>query len=184
MTSNPNLLIILICIMGEYQYAIFRTHWGFFGLVGGEMGIVRTCLPVAHKEAIYSRMLSDLPNAQQSKKAFSALKKSIEAYYKGKVVDFSDVPVCLEGLSDFQQKVLLVLQKIKYGRSVTYGEMAEIAGSPRGARAIGSVMAINPVPLIIPCHRVIKADGSVGQFSAAGGTDTKIRMLKMEESNL
>lgn len=170
--------------MEVYQYDIFRTHWGFFGLVGSEKGLLRTCLPVAHKEVVQSRMLSDLPQVQHSKKAFSALKKRIQDYYKGKVVNFSDVVACLDDLSDFQRDVLLRLQMIKYGRTVTYGELAEIAGSPGAGRAIGSIMAANPLPLIIPCHRVIKADGSAGQFSASGGTETKIRMLEMEFNSL
>jgi len=168
--------------MEQYQYAIFRTQWGWFGLLGSEQGLVRTCLPVAHKEAVQSRLLSDIPNAERSKKAFSVLQNAIEDYYKGSPADFSDVEVCLADSSEFQQRVLITLQTISYGEIVSYSQLAKLAGSPKAARAIGMVMAQNPLPLIIPCHRVIKADGSVGQFSAAGGTDTKKRMLDLERS--
>ena len=168
--------------MEQYQYTIFRTQWGWFGLLGGEQGLLRTCLPVAHKEAVQSRMLSDIPNAERSKNAFSVLKIAIEDYYNGSPVDFDNVKVHLDGLSEFQRNVLTTLRTITYSKIVSYSQLAKFAGSPKAARAIGMVMAQNPLPLIIPCHRVIKADGSVGQFSAAGGTDTKKRMLDLERS--
>ena len=168
--------------METCQYNIFRTQWGWFGLLGNEKGLIRTCLPVAHKEAIHSRMLSDMPGAQRSKKAFSTLEKRIQAYYKGDRGDFQDVKIHLDGLSEFQQKVLSTLKTITYGKTVSYSELAKLAGNPNAARAIGAVMAQNPLPLIIPCHRVIKADGTAGLFSAAGGTTTKTRMLDLEKS--
>jgi methylated-DNA-[protein]-cysteine S-methyltransferase len=170
--------------MEEYQYAIFRTQWGWFGLLGSEQGLLRTCLPVAHKEAVQSRMLSDVPNAERSKKPFSVLKMEIESYYEGFPVDFGNVKVRFDGFSEFQRKVLTTLRTIRYGETVSYSQLAQLAGRPKAARAIGRVMAQNPLPLIIPCHRVIKADGSRGLFSAAGGTDTKKRMLDLEKSRL
>jgi methylated-DNA-[protein]-cysteine S-methyltransferase len=168
--------------MEKYQYTIFRTQWGWFGLLGSEQGLLRTCLPVAHKEAVQSRMLSDIPNSERSKNAFSALKIAIEDYYRGSPVDFGNVKVHLDGLSEFQRNVLTTLRTITYGKIVSYSQLAKLAGSPKAARAIGMVMAQNPLPLIIPCHRVIKSDGSVGQFSASGGTDTKKRMLDLEKT--
>ena len=166
----------------QYQYAIFKTQWGWFCVLGSEQGLVRTCLPVTYKEAMRSRMLSDFPGAERSKTAFSALQKAIESYYKGSVVDFSDVKISLDGLSEFQQTVLTALRTISYGNTVSYTQLAKLANSPKAARAIGTVMAQNPLPLIIPCHRVIKADGSPGLFSAAGGTNTKSRMLELEKT--
>ena len=168
--------------MEQYKYTIFKTQWGWFGLLGDEQGLVRTCLPVAHKEAVQNRMLSDIPNAKRSKKPFSVLQSAIEDYYKGLRVDFCDVKVQLNGLSEFQQTVLSMLQTITYGEIISYRQLAKMAGNPKAARAIGMVMAQNPLPLIIPCHRVIKSDGSVGLFSAAGGTNTKKRMLDLEKS--
>jgi O-6-methylguanine DNA methyltransferase len=166
----------------KYQFDVFKTPWGWFGVMGNELGLVRTNLPVAHKEAVHSRMLSGIHNAERSKKAFSLLKKAICSYYKGDQVDFDGVKLQLVGLSDFQQTVLTTLRSVTYGRIVSYSQLAKSAGNPKAARAIGAVLAQNPLPLIIPCHRVIKADGSVGQFSAAGGTDTKRRMLKLENT--
>jgi len=128
-------------------------------------------------------MLSDFPSAKWSKSPFLVLQRVIEDYYKGAPVDFSDVDVRLDGFSEFQRNVLTTLRTISYGKTVSYSQLAQLAGSPKAARAIGMVMAQNPLPLIIPCHRVIKADGSPGLFSAPGGTDTKTRMLDLEKSN-
>ncbi|MBL7215972.1 MAG: MGMT family protein [Phycisphaerae bacterium] len=166
----------------QYQYSIFNTRWGWFGLLGCEKGLVRTCLPVAFKEAAQRRLLSGIENAVPSKKAFRMLEKNILSYYKGRRVDFSEVPVCLDGLTEFQQKILAVLRTITYGKTISYSDLAKLADNPKAARAIGTVMAKNPLPLIIPCHRVIKQDGSLGYFSAAGGVDTKKRMLDLEKS--
>lgn len=165
----------------QHQYAVFKTQWGWFGILGGEQGLIRTCLPVAHKEAVYSRMLSDFPNAERSKKGGSALKKAIMGYYQGLPIDFGTVETCLDGCTEFQQTVLTALQTVSYGNTVSYSRLAKLANSPKAARAIGTVMAQNPLPLIIPCHRVIKSDGSPGLFSAPGGTNTKIRMLELEK---
>lgn len=165
-------------------YSVFRTRWGWFGVLANEQGLLRTCLPVAHKEAIIHRFLLEAPNTRLNRRAFSALEKEIKKYYKGESVSFSDIKLCLSELSEFQQKVLRTLRTVKYGRTITYSELARRSGCPKGARAIGTVMAQNPLPLIIPCHRVIKADGTLGLFSAAGGIQTKQRMLELERNFL
>ena len=166
----------------EHQYAIFKTRWGWFGLLGCEKGLVRTCLPVAFKETVEKRLLSGIEGSAPAKKVYKSLEKDILAYYKGRRIDFSEVLVCLDGLTEFQQKVLTALRAVTYGKTVSYSDLARQSGSPKAARVIGTVMAKNPLPLIIPCHRVIKQDGSLGQFSAAGGVQTKKRMFNLEKS--
>lgn len=164
------------------QYAIFKTQWGWFGLSGDERGLVRTYLPAGCKEAVKSRLLADSPGASPSKNAFSGLKTAIVDYYRGAPVDFSGIKIQLEGVSEFQRRVLTNLRRISYGETISYGQLARRVGSPKAARAIGTVMAANPLPLIIPCHRVIKANGAPGQFSAPGGASTKKRMLNLEKT--
>ncbi|MHC4882211.1 MAG: methylated-DNA--[protein]-cysteine S-methyltransferase [Planctomycetota bacterium] len=166
--------------MENCRYNIFKTRWGWFGLLGNERGILRTYLPMASKESIQKRVLSDCPDAKPSKTAFSMLETRIRAYYEGNSDGFQDVGICLDDFTEFQQQVLTTLRKITYGKRISYGDLAKRAGRPGAARAIGSVMAANPLPLIIPCHRVIKADGSPGQFSAPGGIKIKKRMLGLE----
>jgi methylated-DNA-[protein]-cysteine S-methyltransferase len=95
-------------------------------------------------------------------------------------VTFDDVPVNLADLSPFQSKIVRACRKIGRGRMRTYGDLAAAAGSPGAARAAGSVMAKNRLPIIIPCHRVVGSGGSLGGFSAPTGLDLKRRMLALE----
>jgi methylated-DNA-[protein]-cysteine S-methyltransferase len=103
----------------------------------------------------------------------------LERYAAGEDVSFADVPVDLSHLSAFQQRVVRACRKIRRGRTRTYGELAAAAGSPGAARAVGSVMAKNRLPIIVPCHRVVAA-GSLGGFSAPRGLGMKEQMLELE----
>jgi len=108
-----------------------------------------------------------------------ALAKKIQGYFAGEKAKFGE-PVNLASLSPFAQKILKALRKVKFGETVTYGKLAEIAGAPKSARGVGAVMARNPIPLIIPCHRVLRSDGGIGGFSGPTGVALKIKMLKLE----
>ena len=111
------------------------------------------------------------------------LQERIVAYYEGEPVDFSaDPAVSLNGAGPFVHKVLQACRMIAFGQTKTYSDLARQVGSPNAARAVGSVMAGNPVPLIIPCHRVLRTDGGLGGFSAPGGTATKQKMLHHEQA--
>jgi methylated-DNA-[protein]-cysteine S-methyltransferase len=113
----------------------------------------------------------------------SGLQQRIAAYFDGEPVDFSvDPAVCLDGLSPFEREVLQTCRMIGFGQTTSYGELALRIGHPGAARAVGSALAANPIPLIIPCHRVLRSDGGLGGFSAVGGTATKQRMLRHERS--
>ena len=104
----------------------------------------------------------------------------LQAYGAGTPVDFRDVQVDPGRLTEFRRRVLHHCRQIPYGKTLTYGQLAAKAGSPRAARAVGSCMAANRIPLIIPCHRVLPADGRVGAFSGPGGAKTKQRLLALE----
>jgi methylated-DNA-[protein]-cysteine S-methyltransferase len=104
----------------------------------------------------------------------------LQTYYSGERVDFSDLPVDLGTLPPFRQKVLNAVRSLRYGDISTYGQVAFLCESPRAARAVGGALASNPIPVVIPCHRVVAADGGLTGFSAPGGTDTKRTLLKME----
>ncbi|TLY19792.1 MAG: methylated-DNA--[protein]-cysteine S-methyltransferase [Nitrospirae bacterium] len=106
-----------------------------------------------------------------------AARTAIMAYLQGRARSF-DVPLDLEGQPGFRVKVWKVLQSIPYGRVRSYGWVARKVGKPRAARAIGGACGANPVPLLVPCHRVIAGDGSLGGFS--GGLSSKKRLLKLE----
>jgi methylated-DNA-[protein]-cysteine S-methyltransferase len=102
------------------------------------------------------------------------------AYAAGRPTDFSDVEIDLDSLSDFQRRVVAHCRRIPYGKTLTYGQLAAKAGSSRAARAVGNCMAANRYPLVVPCHRVLPANGQAGAFSAPGGAAMKKRLLALE----
>ena len=83
-------------------------------------------------------------------------------------------------VTPFRARILTLIRAIEQGEVISYGEVAAMAGAPRAARAIGGAMAANPVPIIIPCHRIVAGNGSLTGFSAAGGISVKNKLLRME----
>lgn len=104
----------------------------------------------------------------------------LERYAEGEPVDFADVPLALDHLTPFARRVVTECRRIGWGRVTSYKELAERSGSAGAARAVGSVMAKNCFPLIVPCHRVLAADGELGGYSAPDGLAMKRRLLAME----
>ncbi len=164
----------------EIRYTILSTKWGHFGLMGTPDGLRYTSLPAATRGEAEEILLAHRPAARYDNGLFVGLQGQIKAYFGGAYVEFSPVPVDLAGFSGFARKVLLACREIPLGQTVSYLQLAQFAHSPKAARAAGSVMAKNPMPLIIPCHRVIRSNGSVGNFSAPGGRDLKQRLLDLE----
>lgn len=103
--------------------------------------------------------------------------KELNDFFAGKVTDFSGLPLDLQG-TPFQIKVWQELRRIPRGEKISYKELARRVGSPQASRAVGQANAVNPIPVIIPCHRVISADGSLGGYSS--GLDKKRWLLKHE----
>ncbi|MEE9366401.1 MAG: methylated-DNA--[protein]-cysteine S-methyltransferase [Dehalococcoidales bacterium] len=167
----------------EIRYTILSTRWGYFGLMGAPEGLRYTSLPVATRGEAGGILLAHRPSARYDSRLFVGLQEQIKAYFGGTYVEFSPVPVDLAGFSAFAGKVLLACRKIPWGQTVSYSQLAQLAHSPKAVRAAGSVMAQNPMPLVIPCHRVIRSDGSVGNFSAPGGRNLKQRLLDLEAGN-
>jgi methylated-DNA-[protein]-cysteine S-methyltransferase len=105
---------------------------------------------------------------------------AMTALLRGEAVDLRDVPLDLGAVPDFARRVYAVAQAIPPGSTRTYGEVAAQVGEPGAARAVGRAMGQNPVPIVVPCHRVVAAGGALGGFSARGGASTKRRMLAIE----
>ena len=164
------------------NFVIFQTKWGYFGLAGSDNNIYRSFLPTSEPDLIKKCFHKEFPSAKFDKNFFLSLQKQIIAYFKGKIIDFNtDIAVSLNGFGDFAKRVLLTCQKIKFGQKTTYKELAQKAGYSNASRAVGNVLAKNPIPLIIPCHRIIRTDGKLGGFTAPGGTNLKKRLLKHEK---
>ena len=162
------------------KYIVFRTRWGWFGLLDSEKGLLRTSLPVVDMGKAEMVLLAGITEAKCDKRGFVDLQEKIKLYFEGSYVDFADTRVILDGLGEFGAGVLTACRKVEYGQTISYGELARLAGRPRAGRAVGNILAKNPVPLIIPCHRVIRSDGKIGGFSAAGGIKLKQKMLELE----
>jgi methylated-DNA-[protein]-cysteine S-methyltransferase len=103
----------------------------------------------------------------------------IESYLAGERTQWQ-IPIEIRGVTPFQKRVLQALQNCRYGETLTYGELAERAGSPRAARAVGAAMAANPLPLLIPCHRVIGAGLRLTGYSGGRGIASKKYLLELE----
>ena len=107
--------------------------------------------------------------------------RELAEYFAGRRQTF-EVPLDLSGWPPFTRKILEELRKVPFGATLTYGELAARAGYPRAARAVGQAMAANPLPIIIPCHRVVAADGRLGGYSGGAGLPTKQWLLAFEQS--
>ena len=110
----------------------------------------------------------------------SRLIEDLIAYTEGEAISFHDIPVMFTGGTSFRQRIWRACREIPYGETVTYGTLARMAGRPGAARAVGSAMANNQIPLVIPCHRVVAAGNKLGGFSSPQGTLLKKRLLQME----
>lgn len=106
-------------------------------------------------------------------------KSTLQRYASGKPADLSMIAIDLKSYTPFQSKVLTKCRQIGYGKTLTYGQLAEKAGSPNAARAVGSAMKRNRYPLIIPCHRVVASNG-IGGYSAGDGCKIKAKLLALE----
>ncbi|MBI4665406.1 MAG: methylated-DNA--[protein]-cysteine S-methyltransferase [Nitrospinae bacterium] len=147
------------------------------GFAGDKIG--RVWLPGLTRREIESQMENWAGAFEQAEN--ENLAERMARYFLGERVEFDD-PVELTGFSPFAKKVLTTLRKTRWGQTVTYAELASASGSKGADRAVGGVMALNPAPLIIPCHRVVRSDGAPGGFSAPGGVKTKLKMLELEGS--
>jgi len=120
------------------------------------------------------------PNTQELTDAQQDLLQDIVDYAAGIRIDFADVATDLSHGTPFQQRIWEACQRIPYGEVVTYGELAKLAGRPQAARAVGTAMSRNRIPLIIPCHRVIAASNKIGGFTSPQGIRHKKRLLDLE----
>ena len=169
--------------MAAQHYHVFETAAGFCAIAWSDRGVTRFVLPMASAEqagrVIRRRAREAAPAAPPTDVA--AVVAAAKRYFLGEETDFSGTRLDLDVQDPFFGRVYDALRRVGWGRSTTYGALAEDAGAGReAARDVGQAMAMNPTPLIIPCHRVLAAGGKIGGFSAPGGAKTKIRMLELE----
>jgi methylated-DNA-[protein]-cysteine S-methyltransferase len=166
------------------HHHLFDTALGVCGVAWNSRGLAGVQLPEKDRAATERRLTakSGSAGAAEPPAWVQALIADIRHYLAGDEVDFSAVTVDLDGVDEFRRKLYEALRRVGFGRTVTYGELAKELGSTgwEGARDVGEAMGRNPMPIVIPCHRVLAAGNRLGGFSAYGGTATKRKLLALE----
>lgn len=163
-------------------YTLFDTTLGKCAVVWRDSGVVGFQLPERSDAATTTRLHNLFPDAVPMEPGPLARRviDGVTALLNGEPDPLTDIDLDLTGLPDFDRRVYAVTCTIGPGRTRTYGEVAVALGSPRGAQAVGQALGRNPIPILVPCHRVLAAHGAVGGFSASGGTVTKRALLAAE----
>lgn len=167
--------------MPHHSYCLFQTPIGRCGILWTAAGIAHFQFPDDNDEQTVARLVRGLDAKQADPPAdIRQAIKRIRELMDGQNPDFSLLPLDLTGVPDFNRRVYEEIRTIPPGETATYGEVAARVGAPKGAQAVGQAMGHNPIPVIIPCHRVLAAGGNLGGFSGAGGVNTKRRLLEIE----
>ncbi|HVT55504.1 MAG TPA: methylated-DNA--[protein]-cysteine S-methyltransferase [Xanthobacteraceae bacterium] len=169
------------------HFAIFDTPIGACGIVWNDFGIVGVQLPEATEGRTRSRLLKRFREARETEPSpkIAATIRQIVALLSGECADFSDTKLDVRNLPDFNRRVYGITSTIPAGSVMTYGEIAaQLGEEPQVAREVGKALGENPIPLIIPCHRVLAANGKPGGYSGSGGVKTKLRLLTIEGAKL
>jgi methylated-DNA-[protein]-cysteine S-methyltransferase len=165
-----------------YGFTIFDTELGRCGIAWGDRGIAAVELPAADDAATRRRLRRALPDAQESAPPpeVAAAIDAIGRLLAGEPDDLTSVVLDMEEVPEFHRRVYDVARAIRPGETLSYGEVAARLGEPGAAQAVGRALGRNPFPIVVPCHRVLAANGALHGFSAPGGIETKRRMLVLE----
>jgi methylated-DNA-[protein]-cysteine S-methyltransferase len=165
--------------MSVKQWDMLCFGYGTVAVVARDDHLCRICFTRSPEEATLAvgRYCPDAHRAssQPVKEVFAQLQEYLRGQRKTFAVRLDDTE-----LTGFAREVHKALLDVPYGAVVSYRDLARLAGSPGAARAIGRIMSANPFPLIVPCHRVIKADGNPGQYSGGFGRETKVKLIDLE----
>jgi methylated-DNA-[protein]-cysteine S-methyltransferase len=168
--------------MTDRHYALFDTAIGPCGIAWSERGILAVRFAEGEETKTREKLLRRVPGATQSKPT-PTVQHAIDgvvALLSGEPRDLADIVIDDAQIPPFNRKVYAIARQIPPGRTMTYGEIAERLGDKLLARDVGTALGENPTPIIMPCHRVLAADGKTGGFSAPGGVSTKLRLLTIE----
>jgi methylated-DNA-[protein]-cysteine S-methyltransferase len=168
---------ILLIGRSVHKYSIFKAKFGYLGLVLSERGLAKVFLFEPKEKTVKDAILKAFPEAQREEAAFTGLKLALEKYLQG---DPEEIKITMDvrGATPFEMRVWEACNDIEWGQTRSYAWVAEKTGVSGGARAVGQALGKNPFPLVIPCHRVIEKDGSLGGY--AGGENLKYQLLRHE----
>lgn len=164
----------------DVAYATTDSPFGPLLLASTPRGIVRIGLPNQDAEALLDDLASRVsPRVLEAPAGFDEVRRELDLYFEGKLTDF-DLPLDWQLSRDFRRKVLRAIDRIPYGQTRSYTEMARRAGNERAVRAAGSACGSNPIPIVVPCHRVLRSGGALGGYG--GGLPMKQALLELEGS--
>ena len=166
------------------HYTLIETALGTYGLAWSKTGVRYVALPGRTANALGGWIERIGAEPGEPAGVYAELPDMIRRYADGEQVDFSAIPLDLSGVPEFNRLAYAELLKVGYGETTTYGAIARALGDVALSRAVGTAMGQNPIPLIIPCHRVMGANGKPTGFSSPGGVTAKMRMLALEHAAL
>jgi methylated-DNA-[protein]-cysteine S-methyltransferase len=162
------------------KFHICETDLGWIGVVVSPVGLRATTLPHRSRDEALREVLALGASEEASEGQLNGLADRLRRYARGEAVTFPDA-LDFDGVSLFQRAVWEATREIPRGQTYSYGELAARVGRPGAARAVGQAMARNPWPIVVPCHRVVASDGSLGGYG--GGLDMKQRLLRLERGH-
>jgi len=167
------------------SFALFATALGTCAIAWNEIGLTGVWLPEANEESLRRKVARRCAGAREGAPSgpVATTVDAITRLLAGERIDLGDVVVDHAGIDDFDRRVYAVTRAIGPGRVLTYGEVAARVGVDASARAVGQALGRNAMPIVVPCHRVVATGGGLGGFSAPGGTQTKRRMLAIEDAH-
>jgi methylated-DNA-[protein]-cysteine S-methyltransferase len=167
--------------MLDVAYATTDSPLGPLLLASTEQGLLRVAyLDFANRDTVLQSLAERVsPRMLEAPRRLDGPRRELDDYFAGRLREF-DLPLDRRLMSDFMQRVLSATATIPFGSVSTYGAIAREAGSPRGSRAAGNALGSNPMPIVIPCHRVLHADGGIGGYT--GGLDRKRTLLELESA--
>ncbi|MCK4343109.1 MAG: methylated-DNA--[protein]-cysteine S-methyltransferase [Phycisphaerae bacterium] len=163
------------------KYRIVKTPLGYVGFVATARGVRRVYLPETTKTTLRRAIKNDHNAIGEDDTLLPELADNLRQYFTGEKTDFA-VRLDFDDASPFHVAIWKACRQVRYGKTVSYGELARRAGKPGAARAVGTAMSRNPLPIVVPCHRVLKSDGTLGGYSGPGGVELKRRLLEMEST--
>jgi len=169
--------------MAQSFVMLFDTAIGRCGIAWGDDGILAVSFPETNDAATLQRLRRRVPDAEQTWEASQAVAPviaAIRALAEGEAAGFDDARLDMTGVGEFEKSVYALTRRIAPGETRTYGKLARDLGDVSLSRQVGQALGANPFPIVIPCHRVVGAGGTMTGFSAPGGTETKRRLLKIE----
>ncbi|PRB69301.1 methylated-DNA--[protein]-cysteine S-methyltransferase [Arthrobacter sp. MYb213] len=162
----------------DISYRVLDTPIGKLLLASTESGLVRVAFEIEGYDHILESLATKVsPRILQAPAKLDGVARQLDEYFAGTRHEFQ-LPLDLQLSTEFRRTVQLELGQIGYGQTLSYAQVAEKIGKPKAVRAVGTACATNPLPIVLPCHRVLRTDGSLGGY--LGGLPTKLQLLELE----